>query len=645
MMTVFQPCKVYGRDHQFLGELPTAKTSYNLKDIPLDTGKITLPLKDTGNALLAPLNYVDMYDYGLHVGKFRVIGEPSSSIKASGGSIDYKLEHVLATLCDNILPGYFEIGGTDYSLRDCIEYLLSFQTVKRWQLGQCDFDTYFQYTLSKPSILAALLALAKPLLEDYIWTWDTDTYPWTLNLVRKSTKVECEARYLRNMLEINRTVDYADLCTRAWPYGFGEGGVNQLTIREANNGIGYLDADTIGIWGVIEKPFADTTLENAEVLKNTALKWLDEHKNPRYAYVMKAIDVYPVTGEPFDRFYPGKLCRINNQDYGTMVDVRVRQINKPNPESKPADITVTLATNPVNVANELADLGRRAAINELYAQGTTCIWQDSKSGNADANHPIRFKIPIEPECHRINKFRVLLEFGPYRADSRAAAAGGGGVRTSGSGGYAQVTESQRVTSYGSATQGAIDGDGNNIVWVEYSGTLTTGGGSSHTHTITNHRHAYPGSSGYTEYTQPGATSEGSHTHSIATHRHYFAHRHSFNVSITIPGFTITFPGHTHDVPLPSHTHDIEYGIYEGPSVQAVRLTVDGEDIPGAYSSGADVDIIQYLRKGDDGRIVRSMTHYVDVTPIPTDNNPDGKAHIDGTVFVMTFLRSQGGGDY
>jgi phage minor structural protein len=47
------------------------------------------------------------------------------------------------------------------------------------------------------------------------------------------------------MVGIEKDEDPTEIITRLYPLGYGEG-VNQLTISSVNNGVPYIDADTIG---------------------------------------------------------------------------------------------------------------------------------------------------------------------------------------------------------------------------------------------------------------------------------------------------------------------------------------------------------------------------------------------------------------
>lgn len=694
--------KLYTRTGAFQGVLQNAKVGYTLRDAPLSTATLVLPADDPQNALLTPYAQVEVMDGGRRIDLFRVIAMPGCTLRAQGGSATHRLEHVLATLLDDILPGYHEIGGTGFCMADCIRYVLSWQTTKRWRLGRCDFDTQFQYSFSNDYLLKALLALPRQLAEPYLWTTDTTSFPWTLNLVRPGAGVECELRYRQNMREIQKSYDASDHCTRVYPYGYGEG-INQLTIRDVNGGVPYIDADTASTWGLIVKPFVDSTMEQPQALYQRAKAWLEQQKNPRFSYRVKAVDLYRLTGEDWYRFHPGRLCRVNDQEHGVLVEARVTQVSKADVNGGPEDVTITLANAPGNVANELADLAARASVNELYAQGATNLYAEHFADNATPQKPCRFRFPVDRDCVRINRVILKFDLEAFRAYSQGVEAGGGrtqtsgsgggGTRTSASGGEATLQTPVKAVVGVAQCHGPIDANGDSSAYTSKnteglassakdavdtygSGTLrtgsagggSTGAGSGHYHTITSHRHSIADGGEYTGYHQPGCTTEGSHTHSgpshthqldsiqltvpshshgLPAHRHWFDHSHAVDVSVTVPAMSlalgghshsVTFEPHSHEVSIPAHTHEPVYGIFEGGTARTVSLRVDGADVPADAVQGGQVDLVPYLSKDDKGKIRRGVWHSVEL-------RPDAATRVVADLYVKTFIRSQGGGDY
>lgn len=174
-------------------------------------------------------------------------------------------------------------------------------------------------------------------------------------------------------------------------------------------------------------------------------------------------------------------------------------------------------------------------------------------------------------------------------------------------------------------------------------------GMSHWHTMDTHTH---GLSSHTHgmshwHTIDGHTHPiGNHVHDI-THRHEFSHYHMVNVAVTVPAISIEIPAHTHKVSvpahshsftLPSHTHEIQYGIYEGDIASSVTIRVDGEEIPAEKVNGNEIDVIPYLSKDSNGRIMRGTWHEVSVVP-------DKLTRIRANLFVQTFVTSYTGGNY
>ena len=61
------------------------------------------------------------------------------------GTIVYECEHVVTTLCDNLLFGSFTYGGGNIRTASVINWLLNQQKTRNWVLGKCDFDRRFEY--------------------------------------------------------------------------------------------------------------------------------------------------------------------------------------------------------------------------------------------------------------------------------------------------------------------------------------------------------------------------------------------------------------------------------------------------------------------------------------------------------------------
>lgn len=558
-MVTAEQVEIYDQNGKMLGVLDNADgIGYELKHNDLWTGSFTLPTDDPKNAFCQAHNRVRLPDGSRDLGVYRIIGIPSGEMTAQAGTITYNVEHVMATLLDDILFGYHEIGGNDIHTRAVMEYILARQTVKRWKLGACDFDGQFAYKWENTSLLTALLSLGSVLTEEYTWDFDTSEgngtpdAPWTVNLRRADQEAGCGIYYERQLKSIEKTMDASALVTRLYALGYGEG-VNQLTIRDVNGGIPYLDADTASVWGIKSSVFTDTRLEDPAQLKARAQMVLEGYKNPYVTYKASAVDLFRLTGMAWDKYMPGKLVDVMDAEHGVQLRSRIVSISKGDTLGDPGQIEITIANAVRDTADSINTLADRVGIGELYSQGATNLVAQSFADNADAEHPACMKVYVPENLVRINQMLLSWQASAFRAYETGAAAGGGKVTTTSSGGGGATTsassedvtytseaggattisEPMRVLSSdggGSATAvgdfSSIDGTG--YATAANTGGLTTSEAEDHTHPM-GHTHKLTG-----------------HTHSIAEHSHTMSHTHKMG------DHSHVIPQHRHD--MASHKH-------------------------------------------------------------------------------------------
>ncbi|MEC1157559.1 hypothetical protein [Cytobacillus horneckiae] len=186
--------------------------------------------------------------------------------------------------------------------------------------------------------------------------------------------------------------------------------------------------------------------------------------------------------------------------------------------------------------------------------------------------------------------------------STSTASGGGSSQTSSSGGGTQSTTSTR-----------------NFAQLNLLSGIPEGLSSAHVH----------------EVQIPGDRFNHSHDISIASHTHTVnipSHTHNFNV----PNHShdVSIPNHHHEIELPDHSHDIDHGIYKLDRLPtAVKIKVDGNVIPHTATSGENIDLVPYLAKDSENKILRGW-HTVEILP-----NDLGR--IAAQLNVQFFLQSRG----
>lgn len=542
----------------------------------------------------------------------------------------YHCEHVLATLLNKVMPGIVTMGGYYQSTPDVLRAILAKQDVQDWVLGECDFSRRFEYGFEKENLLAALFSVPQCFDEDYIWTFETKSYPWTLNLKRLNKNAEpvLNVRYGYNRLSYNRQPDYTNHVTKLYAYGSGEG-VNQLNIKKFTNGLGYILADNehIAKYGIRESIWVDRRYENEETLYAAAQSMLNELCDPITSYSCGFIGNVKI----------GEVVNIIDyeQTYVVKKIITYGDID---------DIQYELSNKQPTLASTIADLANRQRIETTYSQGATNIYSVSFVDNADANNGLDCDFYMPQSMRFVNKVVAKIKYDSFRAYSGTteqggstsstsaaggqtsstsesggggtSAAGGGQSKTSASGGGATESTNQLTLAGDTGTAGIIPLTG-------YSGLTSTVSG--HSHKVPDHMHGI-------------RISNFAHKHTvdIPSHRHRFeiddhthelpAHTHSFSL-----------PAHSHTFELPSHKHDIEPGIHRYGNPTQVELKVNGNSKGFFEDRSFEVDITEWLAN-DDGMISRGSFQTLSV--IPNDI-----AHISVSLTVIGFIQSLEGGNY
>lgn len=593
----------------------------------------SLPEGDNKNEFCQPYHYVRYNGRQL----YRII-TPGGTLSGSG-EMTYECEHVIATLIDDVLFGAHVIGNLGTYTVDCINYVLDAQTVKRWKLGTCDFSRQFEYGWENENLLAALFSIPNRFVDAYMWTYDTSVYPWTVNLVKIDTDAK-PAYYIRgkkNLISRDFTRASQDICTRLYCLGYGEG-VNQLTISDVNSGLPYLQSppEIIEKYGLISRIWVDRRFEDAESLKAQGEAMLAGLQEPQYSVDVSVADLYPITQADYDKAEIGRITMLVEDNIKTYITGITHQWDAP------GSMTVTLSTQPVDVAQTIADLADRQRIEQVYSQGATQLYAQSVQANATPTIGAVLNFWIPEEMRIVNKVLAKITLSPFRSYSRSTSGGGGTSTTSSSGGGT----SRSTDSGGGTTTTSQSGGGGSTTSASGGGGSDTSGSSSRSTTNSPSSLSRTTSSVVAEdgvsHRHTISAGEFSHVHGMDhTHRVSFpSHRHSVDLpshthSVNIPSHTHDFsvPSHTHEFSLPDHTHGIEQGIFEFGGASSAQILVNNTQ-HASMGDDYEADITSYLLN-DDGKIPRGTWHSVTVVP-------DDLAYVTIDLYLQGFVQSRGG---
>jgi phage minor structural protein len=664
--------------------------SVSEKEVLNDVGtmKFTLPCTDEKSRYCQPFHYVRwISDETGETGElYRII--KSTRTKKHITDKVYECEHVLATLADSVMPGYHIIGNIGVYTVEVLEYVLSFQKTKHWKLGECDFQRQFEYSWSNETVLNALWSVPNRFSDPYIWKLNTTKYPWEISLKKIDTAAEPQffIRGGRNLMSMEMPSDSAGIITRIYPLGYGEG-INQLTIKDVNNGIPYLQSPQsyIDRYGLIERYWVDRRFENPDSLKERAQVILDELQEPKLTAKVSVSDIYQITHDDTDRIEIGRIVKVMDEEYPDG-DFKSYITAIERNRDVAGNANVVIANKPTDIASSLADLADRQRIETVYSQGATQIYAQSIQANASSQKGAILRFFIPTDMRIINFVNAKITLDSFRSYSKATGGGGAITRTSSSGGGSQSTSnsgggtatstsngggvskstaSGGGTSKSTASGGSVNETTNSggIQSATTSGIspsaytkqaegqvgegATTGaatvGGASHSHSYTKPISKHVHHMGHTHEIN---MSRHTHTFYVPPHTHSFnvpEHSHSFNVpehnhSFQIPSHTHSFniPSHTHTISLPDHTHDIMQGIFEFGYPTRADIYVNGK-LKASMNRSIELDISEYLLN-DKNQIPRGSWLSVEV-------RPNDLAYVTIDLAIKGFVQSRGGGTY
>lgn len=601
--------------------------------------EFSLPYNDPKNEYCQPFHYVRYNDGEL----YRIMDDGVK--KSETGDLVYTCEHVLATLLDKVLFGYHIVGNLGVYTKDSIQYILNHQDERNWVLGDCDFKHQFEYGWEQENLLGALFSIPQGFADPYIWTFNTHTYPWVLNLKKLDMNVKPQL-YIRNghnLMDISRDRTRTTVCTRLYPLGYGEG-VNQLGIEDVNDGCPYLQSpkEFIDKYGIIERVWVDRRYENAESLKAAAQVMLNELQEPVVAYQASMADLIYNSADV--AVEPGAMVRIIDTELGidkTTVLTAVEVLHGDIQSS-----TITIASRSTDIASTVADLADRQRIEMTYSQGATQVYSQSLQENADSKNGLEMDFSIPNEMRIINKVLCKVRMESFRTYSKLTSTSSQQSSTSSSGGGSTVSSTS-----GGGTSKSTDTDGGDSVTSGSGGGTreTTESGGSFNKTSgsvqgisSSNTGSSDGSKGYHTHTYGvGAhthnVSVGAHTHvvDIPDHKHTVkvpSHSHDF----TVPAHShnVTIPSHSHGFTIPGHSHNIEAGIFRFGSPKSFQVLVNGEVKATFTGSSAEIDLTEYLIDEDSGKITRGSWQSLEILP-------DDLAYIKVSLMVQGFVQSRG----
>ncbi len=421
------PVVVYSQALEKIGFLENAfNISYEKKLNQLWTACFSLPADDPKAELCSSLNFVEIYDGEERVDIFRIMPVRTNK-DFETNIITFDCEHALSTLIDDVLFQYHQTDNE--STVTNISYILGNQAVTRWVLDTCSFSYLFSYKWENENLLGALLAIPKPFLDNYLWSWDTTTYPWKLSLLTLpeiGSRADIQIRYKKNLKAVEIVTEPQARCTRLYMLGAGEGELNQVTIASVDDpakplGQKYIDMTPDGQTPV-SQIFSDKKVEDPEALFAQGQALLQKLSVTKICYTIETADIFSITGQDSDKPLLGQGVTVFD-DIGHLVTSRVVSISKGDLTGAPGDISIEISNMAEDIADDFAQLAERTRIYDTYAQGASNIYQIGVTENCDRYTdgestiimPLNLRFVLPDDIANLNKIQLWLKLKPYRA--------------------------------------------------------------------------------------------------------------------------------------------------------------------------------------------------------------------------------------
>ena len=294
------------------------------------------------------------------------------------GETQLTLRHGIDTLSDSLYRAQAEEAS--YTVAQMITNILSYQTASvagnvPWQLGTCEDTSSIRRAVNYDNCAEMLRAIAEE-KQNYWFTYDFSTHPWTLNFVSKPQQTECEFRLSRNIESLSISMDDSALCTQLHlsvnvqttttpttdtrpvdPSSTVQVNWPTLTSNESAVRV-YDNAEAQAEWGIVQKSASIDTqgdvigqgYPNADAW---AARYMEDHSKPTLQIQISGDDLYALTGDHFDEMKLGVICCVALPDHNAIFNERVISVSYPDLYNTPTAVTVSLANRLPKFSNAI----------------------------------------------------------------------------------------------------------------------------------------------------------------------------------------------------------------------------------------------------------------------------------------------------
>lgn len=384
-MTELRRPRLVDRQLQEMARLTPLALSLDMQLHGLSSAVMTLPADAPD---ISASDLLELFDEHGSLGFFR-----ATKVEETLGSIRrVTLEHSLCTLRDGMLPAQAFMKP----VREALQAVLDCQPLPRWALGTVDVpeDMTLIFSTDYADGLTALTAMLDMLPEGYAADFDQSVTPWLLHVRRLSETPDCECRLSRNLRSLRIDRDCSRLCTRVYPFG-AENEDGRLSLLPIT-GTDYAESPLTAAHGIRSRTWHSDRIFDAATLHDVAQLYLARRCEPDITLTVDAVDLSRATGEDFDHFRPGRLCRVTLPDLNLCVTARIAAVSRADVYGEPgrALLTLTNRLRRSRESEEIDELIRLVRAGKLLG-GTVAEVVSSNRAEGTYQSPVEHTFTVE----------------------------------------------------------------------------------------------------------------------------------------------------------------------------------------------------------------------------------------------------------
>ena len=345
---------------------PVGALAITLNLQPLHRVSMTLAESDLPMAIH---DLVEVYNQNGSVGVYRVAKITNTYRKER----KLELSHGLDVFSDSTFTSIEKFSGT---VATFLQKVINAQTqtiggVKYWQLGTCADTNPWNKDIKYDNLMECLTDLAKT-EEDYMFTFDQSSFPWTLNFVARDSTVLSEFRLNRNTENCVITEDDSDLCTRLYLSVTSESNDDEGHGTYINEGyFTYNDATAQSDFGIVCK---SAGVDQEDFTSQAALEawvaaYFGRHNKPGIQITLDGVELNRLTGESIDEVHLSRICRVALPEYSCTFNERIVSVNYPDALRKPEYVRNSLANKRQTAEDAFSEIKHTASSAAKAAGG------------------------------------------------------------------------------------------------------------------------------------------------------------------------------------------------------------------------------------------------------------------------------------